>query len=176
MSASAADYYKVSALKNKGYNASLRADDAAEDLADAEEALARAREEVQWRKRLASALVDIEKDAEGELEEAEGRCKVKAGEIIDPRTGLKQGEKVEIVGGDGHEEYRNAIQLARGFMSKGMLDKALAAERMATLKSNFSDSSLNPKAVFLPLIGEEANIHFDTVQVREGERTKIFFK
>ena len=83
---------------------------------------------------------------------------------------------MEIVGGDGHEEYLNAIQLARGFMSKGMLDKALAAERMATLKSNFSDSALNPKAVFLPLIDEEANIHFDTVQVREGERTKFFFK
>ena len=68
-------------------------------------------------------------------------------EIIDPVTGMKQGEKIPIVG-EEHMRILLALNNTRELMEQGELEDALVAEMVTTALVNKSEYTLNPQARF----------------------------
>lgn len=93
-----------------------------------------------------ASLDDTVADAKTKLEEAEHMSHVD--DIVDPSTGLKQGEKIGMPQDDCQMEYLFAIHNARRFMSEGNLEEAVAAERIARALVNNCDYQINPRTHF----------------------------
>ena len=149
MSTSAADYYKASYLQNSH-------EQAKEDLEFVEETrdrIQRRLEECEERVLQTKANVNNAATLVNEAQEqlaaavASNKQPMTYDEIIDPATGLKQGDKIPIAG-EEHMRILFAMNNARQLMENGQLEDALVAEMVATALLHESEYALNHQALF----------------------------